>query len=198
MPFKVFSPLSPWVWAFYAFVPFLTDGFFLLFINSANGYWIGHKPGSPGMQTQLWPVRGAFKILRAVFWWSHPSHHQLSHCMPTESAAGRTQIMTQVPCLPSMSHLSPPTLEALWKHGVGSAAYGLGFGEGKALLQKAKKQTALLRVQAYASRKKNKNKKQTNPGETLNYHANQLYHISTGPMRVEERASGPVWHHMGR
>lgn len=40
--------------------------------------------------------------------------------------------------------------------------------------------------------KKNKNKKQTNPGETLNYHANQLYHISTGPMRVEERASGPV------
>ena len=46
--------------------------------------------------------------------------------------------------------------------------------------------------------KKNKNKKQTNPGETLNYHANQLYHTSTGPMRVEERASGPVWHHMGR
>lgn len=108
MPFKVFSPLSPRVWAFYAFVPFLIDGFFLLFINSENGNWVGHKPGSPGMQTQLWPVRGAFEILHAMFWWSHPSHHQLSHWMPTESTAGRTQIMTQVPCLPSMSHLSPP------------------------------------------------------------------------------------------
>lgn len=152
MPFKVFSPLSPWVWAFYAFVPFLIDVFFLLFINSANGYRVRHKPGPRGMQTQLWPVRGAFKILHAMFLWSHPSHHQLSHWMPTESTAGRTQIMTQVPCL------FHPHVGSSVKTRGGECSLGPGLGGGKSSPPKGEETNSPSESPSFCFQKKKKEK----------------------------------------
>ena len=84
---------------------------------------------------------------------------------------------------------------------VGECSLGPGLGGGQNSPPKGKETNSPSETPSLCFQKQNKtkqNKTKQNPGETLNYHDNQLYHISIGPMRVEERASGPVWHHVGR
>lgn len=120
MPFKVFSPLS-WVWAFYAFVPFLIDGFFLLFINSANGNWVGHKPGSRYADPALACQRSFRDTACNVLMKSPPPPPAFPLDANREHSWKDTDHDSS-----SMSSLNEPpftpTLEALWNHGVGSAA----------------------------------------------------------------------------
>lgn len=128
-------------------------------------------------------LRGAWDIANAVFWWSHLSCHQPSHWMPTKSAAARTQLMTQVPCPPTMGHLSPPCWKPCENMGVGARVWCLSSSPPKVKNKQHPWESKLM----FSGRKK-----KTKTGETFSYYDNQFCHISKKSMRGGKSVSGPA------